>query len=105
MRGFVQMLFDKLSGDMADLRHGNSEIRSLDDLRNDVTELQDSHRNNDTFGTQLNDTMERQRQIEDENKKEFLKMVCIPELRGENNEQTQNKMQKLISDKLYLPSG
>ena len=49
---------------MADLRHENSELRrsleftqrSLDDLKKDVIELQNSHRNNAPIGTQLNKT-------------------------------------------------
>ena len=75
VRGFVQMLFDKLSSEMADLRHENSELHrsleftqgSLDDLKKDVIELNSSHFNNAPFGTQLNETMELLRQTEDVN--------------------------------------
>ena len=87
------MLFDKLSSVMADLRHENSEHRlsldftqgSSDDLKKDVIELQNSHCNYGPIGSQLNETKERLRQIEDENRKENLKIVSIPEINGENN--------------------
>ena len=70
MHGFVQMLYDKLCSEMTDLRHENSEVRrsleftegSLDDLKKGVIELQTSHRNNTSIGTQLNETLERLRQ-------------------------------------------
>ena len=43
------------------------------------------------IGTHVNETMERLRQTEDENRKENLKIVGIPEINGENNEQTHNR--------------
>ena len=48
--------------------------------------------------------MERLRKVEDENRKENLKIVGIPDTSGEKFEQTWNKAQKLISEKLGLPS-
>ena len=105
MNGFVQILFDKLSSEMAELRHENSELRRslwftqgwLDDLKKHLIQLQNSHCDNAPTGPQLNETMEPLRQIEDENRKENLKIVGIREISGENN---QNKTKK--GAKIYL---
>ena len=92
VRGFVQLLFH--------LRHQKFELRrslectqgSLDYLKKDVIELQNYHRNGVHIGPQLNETMERPQQFEDKNIKENLKIVGFPEISGEINEQTRNRV-------------
>ena len=48
--------------------------------------------------------MERLRQKEDENRNKNFKFVGIAEISGENSNQTQNMVQKLVSQKLHFAS-
>ena len=74
----------------------------MDDLAKTVAELKRSETASTPITDQLCDTTERLRKLEDEARKNNLKISGVAETIGENNEQTHQKAQKLIVEKLGL---
>ena len=98
-------MFDNLHREIKELRGENVELKKslefsqceIDSLKKRIPEVQNVLNNVGSV-----DLTNRIRLLEDQGKKKNLRITGLPELSSENSEQTQEKVQKLISEKLNL---
>ena len=103
-------MFDNLHREIKELRGENVELKKslefsqyeIDSLKKNVPEVQNMLNNVGTVEQASADLTNRIRLLEDQGKKKNLRITGLPELSSENSEQTQEKVQKLITEKLNL---
>lgn len=107
IKTFVQLMFDSLKQEIGRLRDENSDLkRSLEFSQSEIDSLKelqpDVHSMQNTFEQASSDLLNRVRSLEDQGKKKNIRITGLPENGSENSEQTQEKVQKLITDTLKL---
>ena len=103
-------MLDNLHRKIQELRGENVELKKslefsqyeIDSLKKSVSEVQNMLNNVGTVEQASADLTNRIRLLEDQGKKKNLRITGLPELSSENSEQTQEKVQKLITEKLNL---
>ena len=114
---FVQMLFDNIKKETEALKQENVDLRSslefsqkdISDLKTECSRLKGllTNVNNGSNSSQspcysLDQVSERVRVLEDSARGKNIRIIGLEELKDENSEQTQHKVNKLIADKLKL---
>ena len=110
VKTFVQIMFENVQKEMKEIRSENAELKEslhfsqdeIDSLKRKVAELQSNTRNMNEVTDMNCDLSDRVRQLEDGTKITNLRITGIPDVIAENFEQTQDKVQKLLSNKLQL---
>ena len=99
-------MFDNLHRKIKELRGENVEFKKslefsqykIDSLKKRVPEVLNMLNNVGTVEQSSADLTNRIRLLEDQGKKKNLRITGLPELSSENSEQTQEKVQKLITE-------
>ena len=109
VKTFVQLMFTDIKNEMKDLRQENVELkRSLEFSQNDVLELKSevaqlkNLNKNNYSQSSFDSVVERIRILGDGSRRKNIRITGLAELSHENSEQTQHKVQKLISENLQL---
>ena len=109
-RGFIEMMFSNIQREMKELREENMELkRSLEysqteiqDMKTEIQDLKLQLPNNNAHYRKLDDSLERLRNLEDESKSMNVRITGLTDNSSENSEQTQDRVSKLLSEKLQL---
>ena len=114
-KSFVQMLFDNLKKEIDSLRQESWELKNslefsqkeITDLKNEVIFLKNRTNTGQSSSTQnssagIPEISERVRVLEDSARSKNIRITGLEELKDENSEQTQHKVNKLIKEKLKL---
>ena len=108
IKSFVELITSKQEREINSLRQENSELqRSLEftqsevsSLKTEISELKNSMVANNSQNTQ--EISERVRTLEDRARVKNIRICGLTENEDENTEQTQNKVKKLLSEKLQI---
>ena len=103
---FVEAMFNDLKSEIRELRSENFELKKslefsqaeIDNLKAEVSQLQ-----NVSSSQELNNIPDRMRMLEDDSKKLNIRVTGLTEDPTETFEQTQFKVNQLISGKLGIP--
>ena len=110
VKTFVQLMFDSVRSEVKDLREENLELRKsleftqneMEKVKSELVQLKQDNGNNSFSQNLFDNVSDRVRALEDGSRVENIRITGLPELPSENSEQTQHKVQKLISEKLEL---
>ena len=108
IKSFVELITSKQEREISSLRQENIELqRSLEftqsevsSLKTEISELKNSMVANNSQNTQ--EISERVRTLEDRARVKNIRICGLTENEDENAEQTQNKVKKLLSEKLQI---
>ena len=110
VKTFVQMMYDNLHREIKEVRAENIELKKslefsqseIDTLKKLMPDVRSSENTVKTIGIKTDDLSNRFRLMEDLKRKKNLRITGLPENPGENSEQTQVKVGRLIAEKLQL---
>ena len=110
IKSFVEIISNNFHQELKGLKDENVELRrSLEftqnevaDLKSEIAQLKTSSDRNSDFQPNFNGLAERVRCLEDGARVKNLRITGLSEQPNENSEQTQHKVEKLISEKLQL---
>ena len=108
VKTFVELMFSGIRSELKELREENVELKKsleftqtdVQELKNEIVQLKSNYKGDSQI--QVNDVFDRIRVLEDSARSKNIRITGLMEMTNENSEQTQHKVQKLISEKLQL---